>query len=87
MNLPQLDKDKGNHYVYGSAIFVIGYLLGLQTGIHPVLSGVALVLIVAVGREAYSRVTGKGTYDPLDAVATVAGAIPAAIVALVPVAG
>lgn len=82
MKLPLLAQDKANHFVYGAVLFTVGYLAGLQIGEHPLLSGMVLTAVVAIGREAYSRVTGKGTYDPLDAVATMAGAVPSAIVAM-----
>lgn len=80
--LPLLPRDKANHAVYGSAIFAVGALAAIPVGLSPVLVGVILVTVLAVGKEAYDKVTGKGVLDYYDAVATIAGALPVAAVTL-----
>lgn len=69
MNLPQLDHDKANHFVYGAVLAGIGAL-------HSVLAGAALCAVFAIGKEVYDRVSKRGTPDPNDALATLAGALP-----------
>lgn len=52
----------------------VGGLLGLAAIFHPGFGIVAAVLAGAV-KEAWDGATGRGTVDPLDFVATVAGGV------------
>ena len=73
MNIPQ---DKKKHFVAGFAIAAVvslfaGYIVGLLVAI-----------LAAAGKEIYDKVSGKGTPELLDFVATVAGAIAAVAVSV-----
>ena len=84
MNLPQLRVDLANHFVYGSAIFAVAYTAAPSFGLPALLSGLAAVTAFALAKDViYDKVMGKGTFDPLDIVATIAGAAPAALVAFI----
>ena len=68
MKIPQ---DKKKHFVAGFAITAIvslffGYIIG-----------VIVAVIAAAGKELYDKVTGNGTTELLDFVATVLGAVAA----------
>lgn len=68
MKIPQ---DKKKHFVAGFAITAIvslffGYIIG-----------VIVAVIAAAGKELYDKVTGTGTPELLDFVATVLGAVAA----------
>ena len=69
MNLYMLPHDKANHFAYGAALAAVGAM-------HSVLAGAALCAAFAIGKEVYDRVSRRGTPDVLDAVATMAGALP-----------
>jgi hypothetical protein len=77
--LPTIPYDKALHVAYGAALGLAGALIAhaLQ---QPMWAG-ALGLAVAFGvaKEVRDRM-GHGTPDVLDALATVAGALPAVIV-------
>ena len=60
--------DKIYHLVAG---FIISLVFGL---INPVL-GLALAIIVGVGKEIYDKKIKKSVIDPLDVIATVVGGI------------
>ena len=69
MNIPQ---DKKKHFVAGFAITAIvslffGYIIGV------------IVAVIAAGKELYDKVTGTGTPEVLDFVATIVGAAAAVI--------
>lgn len=67
----KIQQDKKKHFVAGYAItIVVSILLGYIVG--------ALASIVAgVGKEVYDKVSGKGTPELLDVVATATGAVAA----------
>lgn len=67
MTLPILPQDKANHAVYGGVLTCLGAVL-----VGPV-TGAALCLLFAIGKEFYDRLSGKGTPELLDALYTVAG--------------
>lgn len=85
---PLLPVDKVNHYVYGQAIFGIStascYLAPPGASLWlSVAIGCGVVALFAVGKEIRDKVTGKGTPDLLDAVATMAGCvIPTTLLAI-----
>ena len=66
--IPVIPADKANHISYGAALACIG-------AFHSVLAGAALCAVFAVGKEIYDKVSGKGTPDVLDAVATLIGGV------------
>ena len=73
----KIPKDKKKHFVAGFAITAIvslffGYIIG-----------VIVAVIAAAGKELYDKVTGTGTPEVLDFVATIAGAAAAVIASVV----
>ena len=80
MSLPLIPADKANHIAYGAAQSLIGAIAALAVGQLMWLGALILSLAVAVGKELRDRLTKRGTPDALDAVATVACALPAVIV-------
>ena len=80
MPLPLIPHDKANHVAYGALAGLVGALAALAVGQPLWLGALALAVLFAVGKEVYDRATSRGTPDALDAVATVAGALPAVIV-------
>ena len=75
MNMPQMDQDKANHFIWGLALFSFGFL-------HSVWLGLLICTVVAAAKELYhDKYLGKGTCDLKDFVATVGGGIAGAIVA------
>ncbi len=69
MDLPVIPADKANHFAYGAMAAGMGSL-------HSVAAGAALCAAVAIGKEIYDRVSKRGTPDLMDAVWTMAGAMP-----------
>lgn len=69
MKFPVIPADKANHFAYGAMLAGLG-------AFHSVLAGAALCAVVAVGKEVYDRVSRRGTPDVMDALFTVAGALP-----------
>ena len=67
--LYQIPQDKANHFIYGLGLFI-----ALAFAHDPIF---ALALVVAVGivKEVYDKVTGTGTPDVWDAVATSLGGL------------
>ena len=80
MPLPLIPHDKALHATYGALLALIGALCALAVGQPLWLGALALAVLFAVGKEVYDRTSRRGTPDALDAVATVAGALPAVIV-------
>ncbi len=68
MNIPQ---DKRKHFIAGFGIAIVA---SLSVGY---LIAVILAILAGAGKEIYDKVTGKGTPEFLDFVATVVGAIAA----------
>lgn len=66
MRLPMIPADKANHALYGAVAASLG-------GMHSVAAGAALCALLGAGKEAYDRVSRKGTPDINDALATLAG--------------
>ena len=69
-----LAHDKCKHVVLGLLVYLLASIGCQYLGLH---AGFALipVLIAAVGKEVLDHFFG-GTVDPMDAVATMAGAVP-----------
>lgn len=67
--LARIPEDKLRHYMVGSIAAALG-------GLHSVAAGAMLCAAVAIGKEVYDRVSKRGTPDFLDAVWTLAGALP-----------
>jgi hypothetical protein len=78
MNLPQLDRDKANHFVYGALIAAVGALA------HSPEVGAIACAVFAVGKEVLDRVRKTGTPELADALATVAGGAAVLLPALAP---
>ena len=70
MNLPLLPQDKANHAVYGAAAAAIGLCFSWK-------AGVALCMLVAIGKEVYdwwsNRNGGHHKVELADTLATMAG--------------
>lgn len=78
--LPVIPQDKANHYLYGSALAMLGLILGpLLLDLSPVVGAVSLAGLVGVLKEVVDRVTGSGHPEVADALATLAGALPVVI--------
>jgi hypothetical protein len=65
----QVPADKANHFIYGLGLFI-----SLTIARDP-LFALALVVVVGIVKEVYDKVTGTGTPDFWDAVATAAGGL------------
>ena len=74
MKLPQLPKDKANHFVYGFAIFIISEFFFSN------LTSLFIVIFVAGTTEIYDKVSKKGNPEFLDFLVTI---IPALILTLI----
>jgi hypothetical protein len=66
VNIPE---DKKKH-------LLAGLMISIGTMFMPVIWSFMVVVMVGVGKEIYDKVSGKGTPEILDAIATVLGAIP-----------
>jgi len=71
-NLNQIPKDKLLHSFYGSWLYL------LSTLVLPTTLALALVVVIAIGKEVYDKVSGKGTPELMDIVYTIG--LPVAIV-------
>ena len=73
----QVPADKANHFLYALVLFI-----PLAFVLTPV---IALAAVVATGivKEVYDKVTGTGTPDYLDAVATALGGLAGYVCTLV----
>ena len=70
--------DKLLHYVYGQVIFVCMYAIFIWCNMDKsssMISSFSIVLIVAIAKEIYDKVSSTGTPEIMDIVATVCGAI------------
>ena len=71
--------DKWKHVFVGLAMGLAlqGFLFFLLPGYKIIASIIALAIIIAVGYgfELFSKFTGKGHYELMDAVATIAGGL------------
>ena len=75
MNIPH---DKLLHYFYGQVIFICMYAVFIWCNIDKsssMISSFSIVLIVAIAKEVYDKVSGTGTPEIMDVVVTVCGAI------------
>ncbi|HRN56006.1 MAG TPA: hypothetical protein PLL71_06125 [Agriterribacter sp.] len=89
--IKKIAPDKWRHFLVGIAMGVLLQAAGwwlLPAGI--ILSSVitlAIVIIISYGFELFSKITGIGTYDFMDAVASVAGGLLGMGLVLLPQAG
>lgn len=96
MNLPMLDADKANHFIYGSVAATVSRAIGTyllpQYGIPPAAAAMAGSCFAGVLKEgmdwyANRQAVARGevaphTVDPYDFVATAAGGVPVALAQL-----
>jgi hypothetical protein len=69
MKLPVLPQDKANHFVYGFLIFcMFNFFLNSYYSL-------LIVFAIAVIKEIIDKISGKGTPEVLDVVATIAPAL------------
>ena len=73
----KVHEDKKKHFVAG---FIITAVISLFFGY---LVGAAAAIVAGIGKGVYDKVTGKGTPEALDFVATAAGAVTAIAISLV----
>jgi len=73
----QIPQDKANHAIYGLVLFI-----ALAFARDP-LFALALVIVAGIVKEIYDKVTGTGTPDVWDAVATSLGGLAGYICTLV----
>ncbi len=78
--LPTIPLDKAEHYIYGQGIFALSVATCYYPSWHLSLRvssvvGWSIVAFFAAGKEVRDKVTKLGTPDPLDAVATLLGAV------------
>ncbi|MFT3979409.1 MAG: hypothetical protein QM687_02995 [Ferruginibacter sp.] len=76
-----IQPDKVKHIIAGFAIglllpFSIEWIFAFPLSFNLALSAILLAMI-SYGFELFSLITGRGHYDIMDAVATVAGGVPA----------
>lgn len=72
----QIPQDKLIHYVIGTLLYAATYLLVGYLAI-------VVVIVVAVGKELYDKVSGKGTPEYLDALITITGGVVCLIVSMI----
>ena len=70
-----LQRDKLLHYTVGTLLYATTYLLVGYLAI-------VVVTVVAVGKELYDKVSGKGTPEYLDALATITGGVVCLVVSM-----
>jgi hypothetical protein len=73
----QIPADKANHFIYGIVLFIL-----LVFALSP-LAALVAVTVTGIVKEVYDKVTGTGTPDYLDAVATALGGLAGYICTLV----
>lgn len=76
--LPLIPQDKANHVIYGMIIYYL-----VQFFLTPY-AALAVVAVFAVGKEVYDWVSGKGTPEFLDIMATILGSLPLFILETLP---
>lgn len=84
MSLPTIPYDKALHFVYGVLISVAASVFSMHSGLPAAVAAFSAALAFGVMKEAYDWITGRGTLDALDVLATVAGSVPIAILAQLP---
>lgn len=76
MKLPIIPQDKANHFIYGSVIFSIVFLLNGST-----LSAFVSVLVIAFMKELYDALhIETNTPDLMDVLFTILGTFPPLLV-------
>jgi len=65
-------KDKLMHFGGGIVLAAFGATL---TYLPPIEAGLALAAAVGIGKEVWDKLTGRGTPEVMDAVATFAGGV------------
>lgn len=77
--IKKIAPDKWRHFFAGIVLGIMlqAFLLWLLSGHPGTATGITFVLVAVIsyGFELFSKVTGKGYYEVLDAVATTAGAL------------
>jgi VanZ family protein len=77
--LIKIAPDKWKHFFVGIAMGLsMQWLLFFLFPLHKIIASVAvlaIVIIIGYGFELFSKFTGKGHYDVMDAVATVIGGL------------
>ena len=74
--------DKAHHFAYGSACGLAGALIGATVGVPLWWSVLLAATTVALVKELHDWITGRGVCDPMDAIATILGAVPCAAVSV-----
>lgn len=77
--LPQLPQDKANHFIYGALASVAGVVVASAIGMPPATLALLFSAGVGIAKELWDKTTGLGDPDILDALATAAGGLPAAL--------
>lgn len=81
-----LPQDKANHFLYGTLAATAWALGAIYAPMwfpqHPANAAIAASLTLGVGKELLDRFSGKGTPDPMDAIATALGGAPIALVCI-----
>ena len=64
--------DKKKHVIVGILLFVLFNAIGAFTLWYGITISLVLTVLVAIGKEVYDKVSGKGTSEILDIIATMA---------------
>lgn len=70
-----LQRDKLLHYAVGTLLYATTYLL---VGYWAIV----VVIAVAIGKELYDKVSGRGTPEYLDALVTITGGVVCLVVSM-----
>ncbi|MEO5681377.1 MAG: hypothetical protein ABIQ88_01985 [Chitinophagaceae bacterium] len=77
--IPKIAPDKWKHFYVGIAMGIVLQMAGLWllTGHFWLVTALAFAIIIAIsyGFELFSKFTGKGHYDVMDAVASIIGGV------------
>ena len=73
----KVQEDKKKHFVAG---FIIAAVVSLFFGY---IAGAAAAIVAGIGKEVYDKVTGKGTPEVLDFLATATGASTAILISFI----
>ena len=76
MVMARVPEDKANHFIIGSIAAAAGLHVAMAYGLDSKVGAVAFATFVGVAIEVIQKVTKSGVFDPMDIVATAAGAIP-----------